>query len=159
MAVLANQRGGPAIRFQALSIQSQTCDLTPGKLRSIWIRLLSGHESPEWFWQQYIPNPEGRTDPRACPLRTSLDELGRFGSGTSSITAECDVLRDEGEAYARRLAEASVPQQCGVRWEQYIPFCLDNALAGSTPTKSAFCLLVAHLRAALCNEDVAPVHQ
>ena len=59
----------------------------------------------QWFFQQYAP-PELHTDPRISPLRRPAH--GGLPP-TVVITAECDVLRDEGEAYAARLAAAGVP--------------------------------------------------
>ena len=59
----------------------------------------------QWFFSQYAP-AEQHADPRISPLRhEALDSL----PPTVVITAECDVLRDEGEAYAQRLAAAGVP--------------------------------------------------
>jgi len=57
-----------------------------------------------WFWGQYLGTHDGG-DPRASPLRqTRLQGL----PAATIITAECDPLRDEGEAYAAALAGAGV---------------------------------------------------
>ena len=60
-----------------------------------------------WFWDHYVPN--GRTAPSRTPRR-----CGPMPGGLAPavvITAEHDVLRDEGEAYAERLQEAGVPTE------------------------------------------------
>lgn len=62
-------------------------------------------EDMQWFFNHYAPAGHHK-HPRVSPLQhTVLQDL----PPTLLVTAECDVLRDEGEAYARRLALASVP--------------------------------------------------
>ena len=58
-----------------------------------------------WFWEHYLPGLEGADDPDVSPLRAA-DLVGV--APALVLTAECDPLRDEGEAYARLLAAAGV---------------------------------------------------
>jgi acetyl esterase/lipase len=59
-----------------------------------------------WFSMQYLPDPAQAADELASPIRAG--DLAGLPPGLI-LTAEHDMLRDEGEAYGRRLAEAGVP--------------------------------------------------
>ena len=61
----------------------------------------------EWFWNAYAPDTTARKDPHVSPLNASKDQLKKFPK-TLIITAENDVLRDEGEQFAQKLFEAGV---------------------------------------------------
>lgn len=61
----------------------------------------------EWFWDNYTTDPKQRNEIHASPLRASLEQLKGLPPALVQ-TAEMDVLRDEGEAYARRLGAAGV---------------------------------------------------
>jgi acetyl esterase len=64
-----------------------------------------GAEGMAWFWDLYVGGAD-RTDPRISPLRAA--DLSGLAPATI-LTAEYDILRDEAEAYATRLAEAGTP--------------------------------------------------
>jgi acetyl esterase len=62
----------------------------------------------EWFWDQYLPDQSRRSEVYASPINASIEQLRNLPP-TLILVDENDVLRDEGEAYAQRLAEAGVP--------------------------------------------------
>lgn len=60
----------------------------------------------KWLWEQYLNGPEDFTDPYAVPLNaTNFTNL----APTVLITAEYDVLHDDGFAYAEKLRAGGVP--------------------------------------------------
>jgi len=61
----------------------------------------------QWFWDAYLPDLTARKQPTATPLNASLEELAGLPEALV-VVDENDVLRDEGEAYARRLSDAGV---------------------------------------------------
>ncbi|MFH9967123.1 alpha/beta hydrolase [Streptomyces mirabilis] len=65
-------------------------------------------KSMAWFWDCYTTDPTQRAEITASPFRASLQELQGLPPALV-IVDDSDVLRDEGEAYARRLTQADVP--------------------------------------------------
>ncbi len=60
-----------------------------------------------WFWEQFLPgDPSPGAEHEVSPLRAT-DVSGV--APALVLTAECDPLRDEGEAYGNRLSQAGVP--------------------------------------------------
>jgi acetyl esterase len=97
-----------------------------------------------WFWNQYIYDPAERMQPLASPLRAPLEELRNLPP-VLIITAECDVLRDEGEAFACKLAQAGVPVTA-IRFAGILHgFMVIDELTFSTQAISALGLLGAQL--------------
>jgi acetyl esterase len=68
-------------------------------------QLLLSRDSMVWFWDHYLPDVDRRSESDASPLQAA--DLSGLPPAIV-ITAEYDVLRDEGEAYADRLAGAGV---------------------------------------------------
>ncbi|MFI8257480.1 alpha/beta hydrolase [Streptomyces filamentosus] len=108
LALLARDRGGPRLAFQALYYpmldprrsrpshreNAQGCFLTADHLR--------------WYWDAYLPDPADRTHPYAAPL-AHADLAGLPPAHV--VTAGLDPLRDDGTAYAAALASAGVAVQ------------------------------------------------
>jgi acetyl esterase len=101
-----------------------------------------------WFWDAYLPERDQRYEVTASPLRATLDELAGLPEALV-IVDENDVLRDEGEAYARRLTEAGV-RTTSVRFNGTChDFLMLNPLRGTAATTAAVEQTVHVLRKAL----------
>jgi acetyl esterase len=101
-----------------------------------------------WFWDAYTTDPAQRAEITASPLRASLEELAGLPPAFVLVD-ENDVLRDEGEAYARRLTEAGVPTT-SVRYNGTIhDFMMLNPLRESRASSAAIEQAISVLRGAL----------
>lgn len=102
----------------------------------------------KWFWDQYTTDPADRDGILASPLRATLDDL-RDLPPALVITAEADVLRDEGERYAAKLREAGVPTTA-VRYLGIVhDFVMLNTLHDTSAAKAAIAQATAVLSAVL----------
>jgi acetyl esterase len=106
VALRARDAGGPALVHQLLVYPVTDCAFDTASYRENAEGYFLTREMMRWFWQQYLEKPEHGADPSASPLRAPT--LAGVAPATV-LTAEYDPLRDEGEAYARRLAQAGVP--------------------------------------------------
>ena len=148
VALLAARRGGPDIRLQALLYPVTDCEFSTLSYRDFGTGLNLDIAAMRWFWQHYIPDPAMRHDPLASPLRAQTEDL-RGLPPALVFTAECDVLRDEGEAYARKLANAGVAVN-SVRYMGTLhAFMMIDEFAREAQAASAMRLLTSELREAL----------
>ncbi len=105
VSLMARDRGAPAIRFQLLIYPVTDADFTRGSYVQNAEGYLLTTSAMKWFWGHYAPDETRRREPYASPL------FARDLSGLPPAlvqTAEFDPLRDEGEAYAKRLQQAGV---------------------------------------------------
>ena len=106
VCLMARDRGGPALRFQLLIYPTTdwTDDTSPS-LRQYGNDHFLTLDAMHWFADLYLPRAEDRRSPYASPI---FAEDVRGLPPAMVITAECDPIRDQGEAYARKLQEAGV---------------------------------------------------
>ncbi len=107
VTLLAKERGGPSIRLQVLFYPVTEAGFDTPSYDQFAEGYFLTREAMKWFWDQYAPDPAVRSEPTASPLQASVDQL-RGLPPALIIVGECDVLRDEVEAYARKLIEAGV---------------------------------------------------
>jgi len=101
-----------------------------------------------WFWDAYLPDLDRRSEITASPLRATLPELAGLPPAFV-IVDENDVLRDEGEAYARKLIQAGVPTTV-VRYDGTLhDFMMLNPVRSTAATTAAIAQAIGVLRTAL----------
>ncbi|WP_448681506.1 alpha/beta hydrolase [Pseudomonas nicosulfuronedens] len=107
VALMAKDKGAPQLRFQALLWPVTDASFETGSYN----QFAQGHfltkPMMQWFWDSYTTDPKQRVEIYASPLRATIDQLKGLPP-TLIQTAESDVLRDEGEAYGRKLDAAGV---------------------------------------------------
>ena len=106
VALLAQERNGPTLRFQLLIYPVTDHDFDTASYSDNATGYLLSRDAMRAFWDEYVPDKSQRDDPHASPLRAT-DLSGQPPAFV--LTAGYDPLRDEGVAYARRLEEAGVP--------------------------------------------------
>ena len=107
-AVVAQQVRGEEVtpRLQLLIYPGTDCTTRSESRREFASGFYLTDERIDWFLDHYVPDIEMRSDPRVSPL------LAQDLSGLAPahvVIAGFDPLRDEGIAYAQRLAAAGVP--------------------------------------------------
>src|SRR5260370_1120782 len=102
----------------------------------------------EWFWDAYAPNKEDRKKTTASPLSATVEQLNGLPPALL-IVDENDILRDEGEAYARKLIQSGVDVTAVRVLATHHDFALLNALADTPATKATVLLASQKLAEAL----------
>ena len=145
ITLLSRERGGPDIRLQLLFYPVTDAAFDTASYHQFAEGYHLRRDAMMWFWDQYTRNPSERNEITASPLRAGVAQLKRLPPALI-VTAEADVLRDEGEAYANKLREAGV-RVTAVRFQGTIhDFVMLNALAHSAATRGAIALATAWLR-------------
>jgi len=107
VALKAKEAGTPKLRFQLLLWPVTDASFETGSYNQFAEGHFLTHNMMKWFWDSYTTDPKQRAERFASPLQATAEQLKGLPPALVQ-TAEFDVLRDEGEAYARRLDAAGV---------------------------------------------------
>lgn len=147
VALMAKQRGGPNIVSQVLFYPVTAADFDNASYQQFADGPWLTRTAMKWFWDAYLPDVAARRQPTASPLEASLEQLSGLPPALI-ITDENDVLREEGEAYAHKLAQAGV-SVAAVRYLGTIhDFVMLNAITDAPAPRSAIALAIDTLRRA-----------
>ncbi|MEM0942248.1 MAG: alpha/beta hydrolase [Bacteroidota bacterium] len=135
--LLAKEKGGPDIKLQVLLWPVTDASFEQASYKAYGEDRFLTTPIMKWMWDQYTTNPEERKSIYASPLQASIDQLKGLPPALIQV-AESDILRDEAEAYGRKLDGAGVLVTT-VRYNGMIhDFGLLNFLAELPSTKSMF---------------------
>lgn len=147
-ALKAKNQNGPKIKFQCLFYPVTNADMDTKSYDLFKDGPWLSKKAMEWFFEAYAPDKESRNDIYVSPLKADEEDLKGLPP-TLIITAENDVLRDEGEAYARKLDSAGV-DVLNIRINGTIhDFLMLNALSDTQCAKGALNLACNMLKKAL----------
>lgn len=148
VTLMARERDGPKIDYQILFYPVTSAELNTLSYGQFAEGPWLTKPAMEWFWNAYEPDTNKRKNFLLSPLEASIDQLKGLPPALV-ITAENDVLRDEGEAYAHRLMQAGVVVTAVRFLGTMHDFVMLNALAKTPAAQGAIALASKHLHQAL----------
>jgi acetyl esterase/lipase len=148
ITLMAKHRSGPKLAAQVLFYPVTDASFDTDSYHQFAEGYFLRRDAMQWFWDQYTTDENQRNEITASPLRAAANDLAGLPNALV-ITGEADVLRDEGEAYGRKLREAGV-DVTATRYEGIIhDFVMLNALRGTNAASAAIAQAIAYLRNAL----------
>lgn len=144
-ALRAKENGGPEIKLQIMMWPIVDANFETESYQQFGKDRFLSKSLMMWMYDMYIKDPEKRKDIYASPLQASTEQLKGLPPALIQV-AENDILRDEGEAYGRKLDEAGVRVTC-IRYNGMIhDFGLLNGLADVAAVRSLFVHAAAELK-------------
>ncbi len=148
VVLMAKAKNGPAIKLQVMLWPVTDANFETGSYNELGEGRFLTKNMMIWFWDNYLPDKNVRKEIYASPLQASLEQLKGLPPALIQ-TAENDVLRDEGEAYARKLNEAGVPVTLTRYGGLIHDYGLLNPIAGVPAVKTALLQAAAVIRETL----------
>ncbi|TML92839.1 MAG: alpha/beta hydrolase [Actinobacteria bacterium] len=144
LTLMAKDRSGPKLAAQVLFYPVTDANFDTPSYEQFAEGYYLRRDAMPWFWDQYTTDKAQRNEITASPLRATREQLAGLPPALV-ITAEADVLRDEGEAYANKLRDAGVPVTA-VRYQGIIhDFVMLNALRETHAADAAIRQAIAFL--------------
>lgn len=139
MTILTKERQELPIQKQLLFYPVTDANFTTDSYQEFAENYFLTKEGMKWFWDQYTTDDSERSEITASPLRATSEDLADLPPALI-LTGEADVLRDEGEAYARKLRDVGVAVT-QVRFQGMIhDFVMVNSLDQTNATRAAMLL-------------------
>ncbi|MCO5999073.1 alpha/beta hydrolase [Actinoallomurus rhizosphaericola] len=136
LTLMAKERRNVPLVQQVLFYPATDANCDTGSFHRFAEGYFVRREEPQWFWDQYTTSEDQRAEITASPLRATIGQLAGLPPALI-ITAEADVLRDQGEAYGNKLRAANVPVTA-VRYQGTVHhFMMLNTLRGTYAAEAA----------------------
>ena len=143
--LMAKEKGGPHIKLQILMWPIVDADFETDSYHHFGEKRFLTTPLMKWMYDLYTTDLEKRKEIYASPLQATVEQLKGLPPALIQV-AESDILRDEGEAYGRKLDEAGVTVTT-VRYNGMIhDFGLLNGLAEVPAVRSLFVQAAAELK-------------
>ncbi|MFI9551147.1 alpha/beta hydrolase [Nonomuraea endophytica] len=155
LTILAKRRGDVTFIHQSLYYPVTDAAQDTASYREFADGPYLTAKAMEWFWDAYTTDPAQRAEITASPLRASLEDLTGLPPAFV-IVDENDVLRDEGEAYARKLTAAGVPTT-SVRYNGTLhDFMMLDPVSGTRAARAATAQAIGAITYALNTAKAQP---
>lgn len=142
MTIMAKKRQGPKIQKQLLFYPVTNASFDTGSYNEFAEGYYLYKEGMKWFWDQYTTDPNERKEITASPLLATKEDLTGLPKALI-LNGEADVLRDEGEEYARHLRAAGV-DVTAIRFQGMIhDFVMLNVLDQTKACRAAMDIAIA----------------
>jgi acetyl esterase/lipase len=136
-ALKAKEKGGPNIKVHIMMWPVTDANFETESFKQFGENRFLTTPLMKWMWDLYTTDPKERKEIYAAPLQATVEQLKGLPPALIQV-AESDILRDEGEAYGRKLDEAGVTVTT-VRYDGMIhDFGLLNGLAQEPAVRSLF---------------------
>jgi len=143
--LMAKEKGGPKISLQIMMWPIVDAGFNTESYQLFGADRFLTAPLMKWMYNQYTTDPAQRKEIYASPLQASVEQLNGLPPALIQV-AENDILRDEGEAYGRKLLEAGVFATT-IRYNGVIhDFGLLNGLAEIPQTRALFVQAAAELK-------------